>query len=93
MNNNRQSASAHRGSTTSAHPFNWEKMAILYARTALGIGFLSGIAGRFGLWRGRNVGYGNFVVFNMHTLILNESSMSRNQHNANHAGNRAPTSR
>ena len=44
---------------------------------------LSGIAGRFGLWRGRNVGYGNFVVFNMHTLILN----------ANHAGNRAPTSR
>jgi hypothetical protein len=45
MNNNRQSASAHRGSTTSAHPFNWEKMAILYARTALGIGYPASPAG------------------------------------------------
>ena len=63
MNNKPQIAPADRGSITSAHPFNWEKMAILYARTALGIGFLSGIADRFGLWRGRNVGYGNFDGF------------------------------
>lgn len=40
-----------------------KKMAFLYARVALGIGFLSGIADRFGLWRGRNVGYGNFAGF------------------------------
>ena len=42
------------------HP---KKLALLYARIALGIGFLSGVADRFGLWRGRNVGYGNFDGF------------------------------
>ena len=36
--------------------------AFLYARATLGIAFLSGIADRFGLWRGRNVGYGNSTV-------------------------------
>jgi putative oxidoreductase len=71
MNNDAQSASAHRGSATSAHRFNWEKMAILYARIALGIGFLSGIADRFGLWRGRNVGYGNFDGFIVYTAKVN----------------------
>ena len=30
--------------------------AFVYARVTLGIAFLSGIADRFGLWRGRNVG-------------------------------------
>jgi len=71
VNNNPQSASAHRGSATGAHPFNWEKMANLYARIALGIGFLSGIADRFGLWRGRNVGYGNFDGFIHYTAKVN----------------------
>jgi hypothetical protein len=31
-------------------------MALLYVRLALGVGFLSGIADRFGLWRGRSSG-------------------------------------
>ncbi len=45
--------------------------AFLYARATLGIGFLSGIADRFGLWRGRNVGYGNFDGFLGYTAKVN----------------------
>jgi uncharacterized membrane protein YphA (DoxX/SURF4 family) len=47
------------------------KLAFLYARVTLGIGFLSGIADRFGLWRGRNVGYGNFAGFVSYTAKVN----------------------
>lgn len=45
--------------------------AFLYARGALGIGFLSGVADRFGIWRGRNVGYGNFDGFIRYTAKVN----------------------
>jgi putative oxidoreductase len=45
--------------------------AFLYARATLGIGFLSGVADRFGLWRGRNVGYGNFDGFVAYTAKVN----------------------
>jgi putative oxidoreductase len=45
--------------------------AFLYARITLGIAFLSGIADRFGLWRGRNVGYGNFDGFIRYTAKVN----------------------
>jgi uncharacterized membrane protein YphA (DoxX/SURF4 family) len=48
-----------------------KKLALLYARAALGIGFLSGVADRFGLWRGRNVGYGNFDGFLRYTAKVN----------------------
>jgi uncharacterized membrane protein YphA (DoxX/SURF4 family) len=48
-----------------------KKVAFLYARGALGIGFLSGVADRFGLWRGRNVGYGNFDGFVRYTAKVN----------------------
>jgi putative oxidoreductase len=48
-----------------------KRLALLYARIALGIGFLSGIADRFGLWRGRNVGYGNFDGFVSYTAKVN----------------------
>ena len=47
------------------------RLAFLYARATLGIGFLSGIADRFGLWRGRNVGYGNFDGFISYTAKVN----------------------
>jgi putative oxidoreductase len=47
------------------------KLACLYARATLGVGFLSGIADRFGLWRGRNVGYGNFNGFIAYTAKVN----------------------
>ena len=48
-----------------------KKLALLYARAALGIAFLSGVADRFGLWRGRNVGYGNFDGFLRYTAKVN----------------------
>jgi putative oxidoreductase len=48
-----------------------KRLALLYARAALGIGFLSGVADRFGLWRGRNVGYGNFDGFLHYTAKVN----------------------
>jgi putative oxidoreductase len=48
-----------------------KKLAFLYARAALGIGFLSGVADRFGIWRGRNVGYGNFDGFLRYTAKVN----------------------
>jgi len=48
-----------------------ERLGILYARIALGAAFLSGIADRFGLYRGRNVGYGNFDGFLRYTAKVN----------------------
>jgi putative oxidoreductase len=48
-----------------------KRLALLYARAALGIGFLSGVADRFGVWRGRNVGYGNFDGFLRYTAKVN----------------------
>jgi putative oxidoreductase len=48
-----------------------KKLSLVYARAALGIGFLSGVADRFGLWRGRNVGYGNFDGFVRFTAKVN----------------------
>jgi uncharacterized membrane protein YphA (DoxX/SURF4 family) len=43
----------------------------LGARIALGAAFLSGIADRFGLYRGRNVGYGDFAGFVRYTGKVN----------------------
>jgi putative oxidoreductase len=48
-----------------------ERVGIFYARIALGAAFLSGIADRFGLYRGRNVGYGNFDGFMRYTAQVN----------------------
>jgi uncharacterized membrane protein YphA (DoxX/SURF4 family) len=48
-----------------------QRLGIFYARMALGIAFLSGIADRFGLYRGRNVGYGNFEGFMRYTAEVN----------------------
>ena len=50
---------------------NWERWGMLYARFALGAAFLSGIADRFGLYTGRNVGYGNFAGFMSYTAKVN----------------------
>jgi uncharacterized membrane protein YphA (DoxX/SURF4 family) len=48
-----------------------ERLGILYARIALGAAFLSGIADRFGLYWGRNIGYGNFEGFIRYTAEVN----------------------
>jgi putative oxidoreductase len=50
---------------------NGERWGSLYARWALGAAFLSGIADRFGLYTGRNVGYGNFAGFVAYTAKVN----------------------
>ena len=47
-----------------------ERLAVLYARVALGAAFLSGIASRFGLW-GPGVGYGSFENFVRYTAEVN----------------------
>ncbi len=47
-----------------------ERMAVLYARLALGAAFLSGVASRFGLW-GQGVGYGSFDNFVRYTADVN----------------------
>jgi putative oxidoreductase len=49
----------------------FERLGILYARIALGAAFLSGIADRFGLYTGRNVGYGDFAGFVAYTAKVN----------------------
>ncbi len=50
---------------------DWERSAFLCLRLALGVSFLSGIADRFGLYRGRNIGYGNFEGFVHYTAKVN----------------------
>jgi putative oxidoreductase len=49
----------------------WQRMGMLYVRIALGTAFLSGIADRFGLYWGRNVGYGDFAGFVRYTAKVN----------------------
>jgi putative oxidoreductase len=49
----------------------WDRVGILYARIAVGVAFLSGIADRFGLYWGRNVGYGDFAGFVRYTTKVN----------------------
>ncbi len=58
-------------SCSQARPWTLDRLAFLYARLALGIAFLSGIADRFGLYSGRNVGYGNFQGFLNYTAKVN----------------------
>ena len=55
---------------TDGRKFDWQRMAMVYLRLALGAAFLSGIADRFGLY-GRNVGYGNFAGFLHYTAKVN----------------------
>ena len=50
---------------------DWSRWAALFARLALGASFLSGIADRFGLYRGRYAGYGNFEGFVRYTAKVN----------------------
>jgi uncharacterized membrane protein YphA (DoxX/SURF4 family) len=57
--------------TQRRYPFSVVQLGALYARFALGAAFLSGIADRFGLYRGRNVGYGNFAGFLSYTAKVN----------------------
>jgi putative oxidoreductase len=58
-------------SANPANRFDWKRWVFLYLRLALGASFLSGIADRFGLYTGRNVGYGNFAGFVEYTAKVN----------------------
>jgi len=55
---------------TESHEVAW-RCGMLYLRLALGVSFLSGIADRFGLYKGRNVGYGDFAEFMRYTAQVN----------------------
>src|SRR5271163_1453263 len=71
---NEQSSAAEklaRGAAVTKRVVDWERLGILYARFALGAAFLSGIADRLGLYRGGNVGYGNFAGFVDYTAKVN----------------------
>ena len=59
------------GAKSTSAPLRGERWAMLYLRIALGAAFLSGIADRFGLYWGRNVGYGNFDGFMQYTAKVN----------------------
>jgi putative oxidoreductase len=48
----------------------WERLAIFYARIALGAAFLSAVADRFGLW-GKYGGWKNFANFTSYTAEVN----------------------
>lgn len=63
--------SAHNPPTGYRRAQTFERFAVLYARIALGAAFLSGVADRFGLYWGRNVGYGNFDGFITYTAKVN----------------------
>ena len=60
-----------KSAATTLRNIDWQRVGILYARLALGASFLSGIADRFGLYSGRNVGYGNFDGFMQYTAKVN----------------------
>jgi len=47
-----------------------ERFAVLYARIALGVAFLSAVADRFGLW-GKYGGWGNFANFTKYAAEVN----------------------
>jgi putative oxidoreductase len=47
-----------------------DRLAVIYARVALGVAFLNGIAERFG-WYGKDVGYGNYANFVKYTAQVN----------------------
>src|SRR5271155_1313095 len=59
------------GAEVTVRAVNRERWGVLYARIALGAAFLSGIADRFGLYTGRNVGYGDFAGFVSYTAKVN----------------------
>jgi len=51
-----------------------QRIAVIYARLALGVGFLSAVADRFGLWGlpgARHVAWGDFPHFLRYTATLN----------------------
>jgi len=50
---------------------DWLSWAALCGRIALGAAFLSGVADRFGLYGGRNIGYGDFTGFVRYTAKVN----------------------
>ena len=56
---------------TKSHEVARQRWGMLYLRLAIGASFLSGIADRFGLYTGRNVGYGNFAGFMRYTAQVN----------------------
>ena len=53
-----------------AHGHRWNRVALVYARFALGLAFLSAVAARFGLWQGR-ISYEYFARFLVYAAQVN----------------------
>jgi uncharacterized membrane protein YphA (DoxX/SURF4 family) len=70
MNNSPLSAAETPHDQKSSRTVTLERFAILYARVALGVAFLSAVADRFGLW-GKYGGWGNFANFTKYTAEVN----------------------
>jgi putative oxidoreductase len=71
IENQMHSSTTPRDASANARAHRLQRLGILYARLALGAAFISGIADRFGLYRGRNVGYGDFAGFERYTAQVN----------------------
>ena len=71
MNNRSETPERRSISLTDWRTIDWQQLGIFYLRIALGASFLSGIADRFGLYTGRNVGYGSFAGFLQYTAKVN----------------------
>ncbi len=59
-----------RGAAEGTHAATLQRLAILYARIALGGAFLSAVADRFGFW-GKYGGWGNFANFTHYVAQVN----------------------
>jgi putative oxidoreductase len=59
-----------RRTTNGAQAATLARLAILYARIAIGLAFLSAVADRFGLW-GKHGDWGNFANFTKYTAQVN----------------------
>jgi len=55
---------------TAGRAVRWERLCMLYGRIALGAGFLSAVASRFGIWKGK-VGLDSFPGFMEYTAEVN----------------------
>jgi hypothetical protein len=66
----RSSGTARRTEPTGNRLLTWERVGVFYARVALGCGFLSAVADRFGLW-GKYGDWGNFANFTRYTAQVN----------------------
>lgn len=70
MNQLTRTATPQTAIVTKVRAIDWQKVAMLYVRIALGAAFLSAVGSRFGMY-GKDVGWGNFANFTKYTAEVN----------------------